>query len=161
MKQLIISLAIGCLIASGFSQSQKNQGEKLEQLTEGPKMKNVRVERDYFGNMQQSEKKIKKESFNRQSEKTAVVKDMEKTNSQSKIYSKESIKPNQILKTNRAIQFGQGREQLYSRIKRMKKIRRVEDISSREEIKKIEGHAPLSQDILIQALGKSKPIEAK
>jgi hypothetical protein len=161
MKQLIISLAIGCLITSGFSQSQKIQSEKLEQSTKGPKMKNVQVERDSFSDMQRPEEKKKKESFIQQSEKTAVVKDMDKTNSQSKIYSTESIKPNQIINKDGALNFGQGKGQVYSRIKRMKKIRRVEDIAPREEIKKIDGHTPVSEDVLIQALGNPKPVHSQ
>ena len=47
-------------------------------------MEQVQVERDYYGEMQRIAEKTKKESSNSWIGKTAVVKDMEKTNPKSK-----------------------------------------------------------------------------
>jgi hypothetical protein len=161
MKKLMMTMIFGCLITAGLAQSQISDNQKNDMSQESPKVEQVEIQRDYFSDMQRSEEKKKRESFIQQSEKTAVVKDMDKTNSQSKIYSKESIKPNQIINKDGALNFGQGKGQVYSRIKRMKKIRRVEDIAPREEIKKIDGHTPVSEDVLIQALGNPKPVHSQ
>jgi len=161
MKKVLISLAVGCLITTGFSQSQVTQSERIEQANDGPKMQNVQVDIDYYEEMQRSEEKSKMNSFLEQSEKTTVVKDMNKNNSQSKIYSAENLKPNQIISKDGAIDFGQGKEQIVTRTKRTKKIGRVEGIVSREEIKKINGHASVSEEVLIRALGNPKRVEAR
>ena len=152
---------IGCFIAAGFAQSKISESKKNDAHQNGLQVEQVETERDYFDDLQRSEEKKKKDSFILQSEKTAVLKNMEKTNSQSKIYSADNVKPNQIISKEGAIHFGQGKEQIVSRIKRTKKIGRVEGIASREEIKKINGHAPVSEEVLIRALGNPKRIEAR
>jgi len=160
MKQFIISVIVGCFISTGLSQNQKID-DKSENTENGPKMKQVLVEIDYFNEMSRAAVKTKNESSNSWGAKTAVVKDMEKINSKSKYYSTENVKPQQIIITDGEIQFGQGKEQIYSKKKSRKKVGHVDGIAPREEIKKIYGHSPVSQDVLIQALGNLKSVQAK
>ena len=159
MKQLITSIVITFLIGSGFAQSKISDDKKNATTKDGPRIEQVEIERDYFSDMQPSEQK-KKDVLDSQQEKTAVVKDMEKSNSHSKIYSTENVKPNQIIRFNEAINFGQGKDQFHSQKKSRKKINSVEGMAPRENIKKIEGHAPVSEEILIQALSQPKPVKA-
>ena len=92
MKQLIISAAIGCLIASGFSQSPITNDKKSNVSSHGLKMKQVQIERDSYDLMQRSAEKQKMKSLDSQQEKTAVVEDMERTNQKSKYHSMSKIK---------------------------------------------------------------------
>ncbi len=159
MKQLMImNVLIGCLIVTGFSQSQVTESKKHNAPQNGPKMKQVQVKRDYYRDMQRAAEKKKMESPNFQLRKIAVIKDMEKTNPKSKYQSAANIKPKQVLNTDRPKNFGQGKEQIYSKNKTRKKLGRVEGYAPREEMKKIDVHPPVSDEVLIQALGNSKPI---
>ncbi len=159
MKQLVMSVMIGCFFITGFSQSQITNSKKYDAPQNGPKMEQVQVERDYYSNMQRAAEKTKKESFNSWIGKTAVVKDMERTNQKSKYHSAANAKPKQILNTNRSKNFGQGRDQINSKTKTRKKLGRVEGYVPREEMKKIDVHPPVSEEVLIQALGNPKPIK--
>ncbi len=158
MKQLIISAAIGCLIASGFSQSQITNDKKSNESSQGLKMKPVQIERDYYEEIQRSAEKQKMKSLDSQQEKVAVVKDVKRTNQKSKFHSAANIKPKQILNSDRPNNFGQGRDQINSKTKTRKKLGRVEGYAPREEMKKIDVHPPVSEEVLIQALGNPKPI---
>ncbi|NOQ96536.1 MAG: hypothetical protein GQ561_00065 [Calditrichae bacterium] len=159
MKNLMISIIIGGFIATGFSQSQKTETKKYDAPQNGPIIEKVQGERDYYSEMQRSAEKKKKESFNFQQGKIAVVKDMERTNQKSKYHSAANAKPKQVLNTNRPKNFGQGKEQIYSKNKTRKKLGRVEGYAPREEMKKIDVHPPVSEEVLIQALGNPKPIQ--
>lgn len=158
MKQLIISIMVMFIIEGGLAQSQLTEDKKNDSPQEGPKVERVEIDRDYFGDMQRAEQK-NKDLSHPQTEKTVVVKDMDKTNSSTKYYSSKNNKPNQIIRTNEAIKVGPGNDQIYSRRKSTKKIGYVVDIAPRENIKKIEGHAPVDADVLIRALGNPKPVE--
>jgi len=149
------------LIGSGNAQSQKSAGQENDTSQNGPKIEQVETERDYYKDMQRSKEKKNKDSFSIQSKKSIVVKDMDKTNSPSKIYSSDSVKPNQIINRDGAIHFGQGKEQIYSKSRIQKKLARVEGYAERVEIKKIEGHSPVSEEVLMRALGNPKRVEAK
>ncbi len=159
MKKLMISIFIGSFIAAGFAQSQISKSEKNEALQNGPVIEKVQGERDYYSEMQRSAENKKKESPNLQSGKIAVVKDMERTNQKSKYHSAANAKPKQVLNTDRPNNFGQGKEQIYSKTKNRKKLGRVKGYAPREEMKKIDVHPPVSEEVLIQALGNPKPIQ--
>ena len=122
-------------------------------------MEQVQVERDYYGEMQRIAEKTKKESSNSWIGKTAVVKDMEKTNPKSKYHSAANAKPKQVLNTDRLKNFGQGREQINSKTRTRKKLGYVEGLAPKEEMKKIDVHPPVSKEVLIRALGNPKPIQ--
>ena len=159
MKQLIICVAIGCLVATGFSQSPTKNDKKDSAPRSGLKIKPVKVERDYYEEMQRSAEKQKMKSLDSQQEKTAVVKDIERTNQKSKYPSAVTAKPKQFLNSDRPKNFGQGREQINSKTKSRKKLGYVEGYAPREEMKKIDVHPPVSEEVLIQALGNPKPIQ--
>ncbi len=159
MKQFMMIVIIGCYISSGFSQGQVTENKNHDELQNGPKMKPVKVERDYFDEMQRSVEKKKNESINFQPKKIAIVKDMEKTNQKSKYHSAVNAKPKQVLNTDRLKNFGQGREQINSKTRTRKKLGYVKGYAPREEMKKIDVHPPVSEEVLIQALGNPKPIQ--
>jgi hypothetical protein len=159
MRQLMIILIVGCIVSTGLSQSQITETKKYDAPQNGPIIEKVQVERDYYNEMQRSAENKKKESPNLQSGKIAVVKDMERTNQKSKYHSAASAKPKQVLNTDRPNNFGQGKEQIYSKTKNRKKLGRVKGYAPREEMKKIDIHPPVSEEVLIQALGNPKPIQ--
>ena len=161
MKQLSkIIIMVVFIMGNLLAQKQIADNKKSDSEQNGPKVEQVEIERDYFSDMQRSGQK-NKDVFKFQPEKTAVVKDMKKTNSSSKIYSSENVKPNQIIRVKEMNNFGQGKDQFHSQKKSGKKVNSVEGFAAREEIKKIEGHAPHSEEVLIQALGQPKPVKAK
>ncbi len=159
MKQLMMIVIIGCYISAGFSQNQVTENKKHDAPQNAPKVEQVQVERDYYNEMQRAAEKTKKESSNSWIGKTTVVKDMERTNQKSKYHSAANAKPKQVLNNDRPNNFGQGKEQIYSKTKNRKKLGRVKGYAPREEMKKIDVHPPVSEEVLIQALDNPKPIQ--
>jgi hypothetical protein len=155
MKKLMIGLIIGSFIAMGFAQSKISQSEKKEATQNGPTIKKVQNGKDNSNNTQRST--IKNNDL--PPGKIAFTRDAEKGNQKTKNQSMLKIKPKRVLNTDRSHDLGQGKEQIYSKIKNRKKLTRVEGYVERMEIKKIEGHSPISEEVLMRALG--NPIRIK
>jgi len=158
MKKIMMT-TIGLLIGIGLAQSQSTDEQKIDSSQDGPKIEQVDTEQDFYGDMQKSAKKEKEQTVRSQQEKTALIKEMERTNPEFKYYPTEKVKSNKDLIRPKSDNFGQGKDQVFSRTKTTKKIGYVDGIAPREEIKKIDGHAPISADALIQALGNPKPVK--
>ena len=161
MKQLIISIAIGCLIATGFSQSPVNNDKKDSAPKYGLKMKPVQVKRNYREKMQQSVEKQRIKSFDFQSRTKAVVREMDNPNTKVKNSLTATQKTKQQVPENSSITFRKGSGKIYNHTKSRKRLNRVEGFVPREEMKKIDGHPPVNKDILRQALSNRKPIKAR
>ncbi|MEE9119289.1 MAG: hypothetical protein V3U02_11955 [Calditrichia bacterium] len=159
MKKLMVGLIIGSFIAVGYAQSQISQSEKNVAPQNGPTIEKVKTKRGSTADLQQSTVKNIKESPDVPPGKIAFTRDTERTNQKSKYHSMSKINPKRILNTDRSNDFGRGKEQIYSKNKSIKKLVRVEGYVERIEIKKIEGHSPVSEEVLIRALGNQKPIQ--
>jgi hypothetical protein len=70
------------------------------------------------------------------------------------------IQPRRVLKTDRSHNIGQKSDQIYSQTKFRKRLKRSDGYAQRIEIKKIEGYSPVSEEVLLRALGNVKPLKA-
>jgi hypothetical protein len=159
MKQIIISVAIGCLIATGLSQSPTKNDNKDNKPSYGLKVKPVKVERDFYEKMQRSAEKKKIKSFDFQPGTKAVVREMENPNTKVKYQSTANPKPKQNVNNNSSTTFRKGNGQIYTRTKARKKLSRVEGFAPREEMKKIDSHPQISEEVLMRALGNATRIK--
>lgn len=155
MKQLMMNVMIGCLIATGFSQNQKTEKSKNDTPQKCPTVEKIQVEKNNSNDIQWSNVK----NNDLPPGKIAFTRDAEKANQKSKYHSAANAKPKQVLNTDRPNNFGQDKEQIYSKTKNRKKLGRVKGYAPREEMKKIDVHPPVSEEVLIQALGNPKPIQ--
>ena len=64
-----------------------------------------------------------------------------------------------FLNSDRSKNFSHGKNRINSKTKTRKKLGYVESFAPREEIKKINVHAPINKEVLIQALVNPKPIQ--
>jgi len=152
----MINLTIGCLIATSYSQSQTIESKKSKTTKNGPQMEQVQLKENYYKRMQRIAEKEKMKSLDSQAEKKVAVRIMEKTNHQSKNKSSQNAKPKQILNLKRPYNFGQGKEKFFSKTETRKKLHRVEGFAPREEMKKIDVHPQVSEEVMIRALGNRK-----
>jgi hypothetical protein len=160
MKVLIISITLVCFLTIGFTQDRKEVSIKTDHLSNGPRMNQIELKKDYYKDMQRIVKDKKMISTNLQSGKLSVSPVMSKRDSKVKYQSTADPKPKQNLKSDSYVNFGQNKEQYFSRVKSGHKLNRVKGHAPREKVVKIENHTQYAQEILIEALGNTRPIEA-
>jgi hypothetical protein len=161
MKRFLIYLAIGSFIVSGFSQSPAKKAKQESEPRHGLKMRPVEVEKDYYEVMQRSVNKQKTKSLDVQTRTKAVLKDMKSSSKKIEYQSITNPKRTQKLNENSPTRFKRDNGQLYLASKNRKKLGRVEGFVPKEEMKKNDGHPPVNEEMLKQALGNRKAIEAR
>ena len=160
MKKLIIGLIIGCFVIMGFSQNQKTENKKTDSVPIGPSIEKVTSEKNDRHKGKQSITRNKKITPKTTRGKLSFSRDVKSSKQKSISRSISAIKPKRILRTDRSQNIAKKSEQIYSNSKSRKRLTRSTGYAERIEIKKMEGYSPVSEEILLRAVGNARPIKA-
>jgi site-specific recombinase XerD len=143
-----------------YSQDQISEKNNNSITKTDPKMNQVQLKLDYYMDMQKIEKDKKENTADRLSRDLKAVTKIVKSDSKIKYQSSSDVIPKQILKKDNSGTFGQEKVQYRSQKKIKNSLRRVEGYAPREEVVKIDGHPLYDPEIIYQAMGHTKLIEA-
>jgi hypothetical protein len=161
MKLLIIFLIIGCYMTAGLSQNDKSKKMKIKILPKGSVIENVNsTKKDNKSKINKKNLDEKRSTISSKG-KLSISRTVKNSKQKSASTSMSELRAKQILKTDRSRPIGRETEQLYSNTKHRKRLVQGDGLAERIEIKKIEGHSPVSEEIILKALGNVRKIEAR
>ena len=160
MKQLLIFTIVIFLVTIGNAQNHRIDAETDIQLQAGPQMKQAQLDQVYFKEMEKNTDTKESGIPSINSTKLSEKKYEANSEFQFKNQSVAESKAKQILNRQQGKITAPAKKQYFSRTKSNSKLRRVQGYAPREKMVKMENLPQYSQDVLIEALGKSQTIKA-
>jgi hypothetical protein len=160
MKHLLIVSIVIFLVTLGNAQNHQLDSQTDIQLQAGPKMKQAQIDQVYFKEMEKNTETKGSGIPSINSTKLSEKKYEANSEFHVKYQSAENPQAKQILNHQQGKINAPAKKQYFSRTKSNSKLRRVQGYAPREKMVKMENLPQYSQDVLIEALGKSQTIKA-